>query len=77
MYVAQIISRSYVHVGGSLQNIRHTCMIVSLDSIGCVESSVIVGWSVGIQLIGWTIHQVWRLAYIGITKEPTTSGHRL
>ena len=55
--------------GGPFQSIQHTCMIVSLDFIGCLESSVIVEWSVRIQLTGWIIHQTWRLANIGVTKN--------
>ena len=42
--------------------------------IGCVESLVIVGRSVGIQLTWWTTHQTCRLAYIGIKKDPDNKG---
>jgi len=31
--------------------------------IGCIESMIIVGWSIGIQLTWWTVNQTWRLVY--------------
>ena len=41
--------------------------------VWCIQNLVDVGWSIGIQLAWWTIHQTWRLAYVGIKKEPTIS----
>ena len=29
---------------------------------------VIIGWSIGIQLTLWVVHQTWTLAYVGIKK---------
>ena len=36
--------------------------------IRCVKNLVIVGWSIGVQLTWWTIHQTWTLVYVGIKK---------
>ena len=33
-----------------------------------VENSIIVGWHIEIQLIGWIFHQTWRLVYVGQKK---------
>ena len=45
--------------------------------VGCVENLVVVGWNVGMQMIRYTAHQICRLPYFGIKKEPLTSVHTI
>ena len=65
-----------VGIKTSNENIKSNHITTATSNV-CIPSLVIVEWNVMIQLTWWTTHQTCRLAYVGIKKEPTTSGRMI